>query len=118
MRRGTNATHTFTLPEDSTIKFLTDQLHIYINYVQGNQSVLNLTHESTGVTVQETSVSVALSQVDTLAFRAGIPVKVQLRWVNSNDEAWSSNVMTFNVDDVLNDDVIYYTPQTTTQQEI
>ena len=118
MRRGTNATHTFTLPEGSTIKFITDQLHIYIDYMQGNQSVLKLTHESSGVTVQETSVSVALSQSDTLAFRAGTPVKVQLRWVNSNDEAWSSNVMTFNVDDVLNDEVIHYTPQTTTQQDI
>ena len=117
MRRGTNATHTFTLPEDSTVKFLTDQLHIYIDYVQGNQSVLKLTHESQNVTVQETAVSVALSQTDTLAFKAGMPVKVQLRWINSNNEAWSSNVMSFNVDDVLNDDVISYTSQATSQLE-
>ncbi len=106
MRRGTNATHTFTLPEDSELQLVTGAYRVFITYMQGTQTVLDLTNEDPKVTVAEKSVTVALSQADTLEFRTGAPVKVQLRWVDANDDAWASNVMQFNVDDVLKAGVI------------
>lgn len=54
-----------------------------------------------------TTVNVFLSQADTLEFDVG-KADVQVRWINSNDEAFASEIGQVQFDRVLLEEVIEY----------
>ena len=98
MRRLTTPTHTFTLPFDASVvdKFL-------LTYVQNDIIVL----EKTGadVSVDGNVWSVYLTQSETKKFKPGV-AHCQVRVLTKDGQAVASEVMTFAVTHVFNDDIL------------
>lgn len=101
MRRGTTPTCTFTVDADLSA------WHCYLTFQVG-RSKLTKTPEDLIVTPVEggSAVSCVLSQEETLAMKRG-RAKVQLRAVNPQTAvAVATEIETFNIDDVLYEEVI------------
>lgn len=96
MRRGTTPTHTIATDID-----LRSAEVIYVTYKQGANLVVE--KETSDITVEENSVSVTLSQAETLAFSASAEVLVQIRARFSDGSAVASNIMRTSVKDILKD---------------
>lgn len=99
MRRGTTVENTFTTDID-----LTSAEVIYITYKQKNRKVIEKNIDD--ITVTSDSLVVYLSQTDTLALMAKVPVDVQIRARFASGSAVASNVMTTTVDEILKEGVI------------
>lgn len=102
MRRGTTATHIFRASEDLS------RATVIVTYMQGGLTILEKTNAD--LTISGRKVTLHLTQEDTLSFKAGLSVSVQMRYVNENGHAEASNVVTINVADVLRDGEISYEP--------
>jgi len=100
MRRGTNPVLTFTLPEAITISAL------YITFQQGGQTVLE--KDLTSVTYDQESgtITLPLTQEETLLFSERVPVWVQLRLRDNLDNAVASEPMRVDVGEIFKDGVI------------
>ena len=98
MIRGTTPTHTFNVNVD-----LTNADVIYITYKQGNDTVVEKVKSDCEIT--STSVSVTLTQEDTLKFNAS-DVEIQIRARFPDDSAIASNIMRTSVTRVLKSGVI------------
>lgn len=99
MIRGTTPTHTFNLEmETRTIRALR------ITYKQGEAVVLEKTEDD--VTMSGTTIKVKLTQEDTYAFQANIPVQIQLKIKTTGQEVLASRIKTMSVAAILNEEVL------------
>lgn len=107
MYRATTPTHTFEIDIDpSTLKTM------LLTYKQGNGIVLEKEKSDltiTSETVQQKTVylcSFKLTQEEANLFVEGTPVQIQMRALTFDGNAYASNKVTLDVDDVLNDEVL------------
>lgn len=99
MIRGTTPTHTFRLSIDtSTIT------EVRITYAQLGKMVIEKTEK--GVKMGEKSISLTLTQEESLKFSAGIDVEVQLKVLTNVGTVLASPVISLNVDKILNTEVL------------
>ncbi len=94
MRRGTTPTNTFAVDIDLT------GATIYVSYEQDGKVIIEKT--GSDVTVTEDSLTVTLSQADTLKFHPG-RVCVQIRYVDQMGTADASNIMETTAERILKD---------------
>lgn len=99
MIRATTPRHVFIFPDDIDPSACTS---ILITYHQGNKKIFEITTDQLTIDGQE--VSYHLSQEETKLF-GQLAAKVQVRILMSG-EALASNIISFNVDPVLNDEVL------------
>lgn len=100
MIRVTTPQHKFTFPTDpSTYKV------IKITYAQNNRVVLEKV-KSDLTFGENNSATLQLTQGETKAFRANIPVQLQVRVLTAGNDVLASAEITVSVDDVLNDEVL------------
>jgi hypothetical protein len=99
MIRGTTPTHTFTLPFDTGLIKT-----ILITYKQNNN--IKLQKWTNECEFLGDTVSVKLSQEDTLQFEGNIPVQIQIRVLTFSGDATASDVMRVRCEDVLYDGVL------------
>lgn len=99
MIRGTTPTHTFKLP------FNTDIIKsVRIIYSQCNCKILHKNTED--MNIKDDTITLKLTQEETLRFKYGMPVKIQLRILTTSDDAMNSNIIIDTVDECLDDEVI------------
>lgn len=99
MIRGTTPTHTFRLSIDTNT--ITE---LRITYVQLGKTVVEKTEKD--VTMGEKSISLTLTQEESLEFRAGSAVEVQLKVLTNVGTVLASPVISLNVDKILNTEVL------------
>ena len=103
MRRGTT-------PEVSLVVYGYDLTGaaVFATIKQG-QNVITKTGEdlTIEVTEEDTAVTFTLSQEDTLSLQPGRAF-VQIRWVDSEDNAYATDISEIQIDGVLLDEVIEY----------
>lgn len=93
MRRGT--TPTITISTDIS---LVEASNFYLTFKQGDRVIFEKTLND--VTITEDSVSVWLSQAETLALKDGRMVSFQIR-ATLGDQKVASNIMTAKVEEIL-----------------
>ena len=99
MIRGTTPTHTFTLPFDaSTFKT------IRVIYSQGSEPTLVKTGDE--VKASGNTLTVKLTQDDTLKFSTKSVVKIQIRLLSHDGEALASDIMCKSALELLENEVI------------
>lgn len=99
MRIGTTPTHTFTLPIGK------DRIRsVEITYCQNKVVVLQ--KFTSDCTIDEKSVSVTLSQVDTFEFIGGVNVEVQIRVLDINDNTFASDIVCVSCERCLSTEVL------------
>ena len=99
MRRGSTPTNVFTVPMD---------LHnatVYIDYEQNGQIVLEKTNDDMTFDSDPYTITIELSQEDTLKFKPGT-VCVQIRYVFANGDADASNIIKTTFERIIKDGVI------------
>ena len=99
MRRGTTPTHTFNTDID-----LSEASVIWLTYKQ-NGKVL-FTKEISDMTITAESISVTLTQEETLMFETDRNVKIQIRARFSDGSAIASNVIQTSANAILKEGVI------------
>ena len=108
MIRATTPIHTYIFEQDPS-----QFEQILITYSQNNTIVMEKTKED--LNIQEFSTcnndvkwkaSFRLTQKDTKAFKPSKQVHVQVRVLTEYGEALASDIFTFSVSDVLNDEVL------------
>ena len=97
MWRGTTPTHVFYMPDEFSDAAFTD---IYLSYAQRGKVILEKTLAD--ITVSGTSLTVSLSQADTLLFHDG-PVQIQMRGKLASGRTLASNIIHTNAREVLKD---------------
>ena len=100
MTRGTTPTITLTVNEVD----LTDLKSVYVTFCQSGK-MLTKRKGDEGVEITEHTVSVLLSQEETLKFCPGT-AEVQLRGLTNGDNAFATNVGRVTVKEVLLKEVI------------
>ena len=111
MIRGTTPTHVFNvdIPLDNIAV-------LYVTYKQGKDIVLEKTLDDVEINAEEKTISVTLSQEDTLKFKntnfswlnpnqnkKDMMIQCQLRIKYNDDSALASNIMLLDVYDILKD---------------
>ena len=99
MRRGTTPTHNITTELD-----LTDAEVIFLTYKQNKKKVLDL--DKSRMTITSESISVELTQEETLMFNDQLDATAQIRARFSDERAVASNVMIIPINEILKDGVI------------
>ena len=94
MRRGTTPTHTF----NTSVSLAAAEV-IYITYQQRRQTVVEKTIDD--ITVAADTLTVELTQEETLLFDAKYPASIQIRARFIDGSAIASNIMTVPVDKIL-----------------
>lgn len=99
MIRGTTPTHTFRISiETSAIS------ELRVTYVQLGKMVIEKTEKD--VRLGEKSISVTLTQEESLKFRAGANVEIQLKVLTTVGTVLASPVIPLTVDKILNTEVL------------
>lgn len=96
MYRGTTPTLTFTLPFETNLIS-----KCYVSFFQKER--LRVEKELTNCDCVGKTITVKLTQSDTLSFVSNAVVKIQIRALLSDGNAVASKVMEMNVKDVLKD---------------
>jgi len=99
MKRGTTPTNTFSVDVDLT------GTTIFVSYEQDGKVVVEKT--GSDLTVGTNSISLVLSQEETLAFHPG-PVNIQIRYVDVYGTADASNIIKTTAERIIKDGVIQY----------
>lgn len=86
MKRGTTPTHTFTLPFDTSLLSV-----VRVIYAQLCKTVLVKTGED--LDLSGNTVTVRLSQEDTLLFNCSHPVEIQIRVATAAKDVLNSDIM-------------------------
>lgn len=94
MRRGTTPTHIFEVDVD-----LTEAEAIYITYRQVEDVILEKTIED--MTIEPETITLSLSQAETLAFRVPLAVSIQIRAKFPDGTAIASNIIHTDVEAIL-----------------
>lgn len=99
MRQGTTPKHTFTLPfEASTLSV------VQITYKQGGRIILQ--KETEDCNLEGESISVKLTQDETFLFTAGNEVQIQVRALDSENNALASDIFRDSVEPSLDKEVL------------
>ena len=99
MMQGTTPTHKFTLPFDT--EMVADARIIYAQ----NERVV-LKKELKDCQCEANTISVKLTQEETLKFRFPKSVQVQVRVLTLGNEAVNSKIYTISVEECLDDEVL------------
>ena len=99
MIRGTTPTHIFEIPIDSSLL-----KQVQITYAQGSANLLVKTIED--CVLDGNSISVTLSQEETLMFSHKKDVEVQIRVLTKDGTAMATTVRQVDVGRVLNEEVL------------
>lgn len=99
MIRGTTPTHIFEIPIDSSLL-----KQVQITYAQGSTNLLVKTIED--CVLDGNSISVTLSQEETLMFSHKKDVEVQIRVLTKDGTAMATTVRQVDVGRVLNEEVL------------
>ena len=99
MIRGTTPTHIFTVPFDTSIIKT-----VRVIYEQNNKKILYKRNED--VEISDNTISLKLTQEDTLKFKHGKNVKIQLRVLTNDGEAMNSAIIVDSVQECLDDEVL------------
>ena len=105
MFRGTTPVHTFTVP------FPPDSIQeVYVTYEQGGETIVEKSIHSVDIVPIEDDEESAqivthLTQQNTLAFDEG-DVRIQLRVLDKDSEAYASNIVRVKSSQILKDGVI------------
>lgn len=97
---GTTPELTFNLPFDTSII-----KNLYITFKDRNKAIV-LEKTEADCTMNNNSVTVELSQEETLQFEKRTKVRVQLRIKTTNDKALKSNIIVIDIGDLLKEGVI------------
>ena len=98
MRRGTTPTLTFTTPYEADIVESG-----YITFQQRQTNVLDVALSDPSVTVADNSISITLTQEQTLAFSTAAPCEAQIRAILQSGKAVASNIVCIPVCAILKD---------------
>lgn len=99
MIRGTTPTHTFTLPfAVETVK------SVRVIYAQGERVVF--TKEMNECELANNTITIKLTQSDTLAFDHKTPVDIQVRILTVDDDSLVSDIRRVMVDRCLDNEVL------------
>lgn len=98
MRRGTTPTLTISTDAD-----LTPASNLFVTFTQNGEPVFEKTLED--VTLTSETVTVLLTQNETLLMKSDAPVQFQIR-ASIGDMKLASNIMTASVDQILKNGVI------------
>ena len=93
MRRGTTPTITITTDID-----LSNASNLFITFKQGNRLIFEKLLDD--VTIDGTEITCNLTQEDTLALNADVPLRFQIR-ATLGESKLASNIMTASVNDIL-----------------
>lgn len=96
MRRGTTPTLTFTTPYAAALVESG-----YISFAQRGADVLDIPLTDPAVTIEDQSISVTLTQEQTLMFTTADTVKMQIRAILASEKAVASTIVTDNVCPIL-----------------
>lgn len=99
MIRGTTPTHTFTLPFDTG-----EITALRVSYAQ--RGLVLLTKSEADCTLSGATVTLTLTQEETLRFAAGERVQIQLRVRCEDGSVLASRVLAASVEDCLLEEVI------------
>ena len=99
MRRGTTPTHTFTIPFD--VANVSDAL---IVYAQNDLEILRKT--APHCHMDGNTISVELTQEETLKFNCHKKVQIQVRVLTTEGKALASNIITADVEKCLSNEVL------------
>lgn len=101
--RVTTPTHTYNLPMDTSTLSV-----IQVTYKQGAVSIVKQYQGSLprGMSLDGKKVIITLTQQETKEFKA-VPVKSQVRVLTNVGKALASQKFTINVEDVLNEEVLF-----------
>lgn len=103
--RGTTPLIAFTLP----IEITKDQIkEAFLSVSQEKRLVVDKRLGANELAVDDVTATIAgkLKQVDTLLLTADKIAEVQIRFVDINDEAYATEIKTYNVYDILHEGVI------------
>lgn len=100
IRRGTTPTHTFGVDLD-----LRDAI-VFVHYTQNGIVIVEKTGKD--VITDEESITVTLSQQETLKFEANVPVCIQISYVLQDGTADKSNVIVLMANETLKDGEMPY----------
>lgn len=98
MIRGTTPTHTFTVPDTSLIK------KVRITYEQYGEKVLEKTEAD--CTITSGSISVTLTQAESLMFKDTKNVFVQVKALTTSGKVLANLVQSIPVDRILCEEVL------------
>lgn len=99
MIQGTTPTHTFNLSIDSSIIS-----KLTITYAQFERVIVQKTKDD--CVINNNLITVKLSQEDTLRFKPGTPVQIQLRVLTVGGDALASEISTIPLEAVLDKAVL------------
>lgn len=103
MYRATTPTHTFALPFDTSQCSI-----IQVTYRQCNKGFTKLYKDNIlpdGMTLDEDTIILKLTQEETLLFKADEPVNVQVR-VMKGSSVYASQIVSVYVNSSLNEDIL------------
>lgn len=98
MRRGTTPTLTFTTPYEAALI-----QSGYITFNQRSATVLDLPLSDPSVTIADESISVNLTQEQTLAMTTAAPCEAQIRAILTSGKAVASNIVCIPICAILKD---------------
>lgn len=97
--KGCTITNTFTVP------FSQDEVEVlYVTYQQREKTIIEKTLED--CVFADGSLSVGITQEESLLFTSLLPVKIQIRARLTDGTVTKSNIITAEVDKILKDGVI------------
>lgn len=99
MIRGTTPTHRFTIPIDAELV-----KEVRITYEQDGKLLVEKTEKD--CTIEEKTLSVKLTQEDTLKFSSKKKADLQVRILTTNDTALATEILKLEIEDVLNEEVL------------
>ena len=99
MIQGTTPTHTFDIPFDTA---LINKMRIL--YAQNNKLVLE--KENADCSIDGNTITVRLTQEDTLKFVADALVQIQLRILTAGGDALASDIVNVDCRRILDDEVL------------
>lgn len=117
MRRGTTPTHVFTV-DDASLENIAE---LYITYAQGKQIVLEKTLDDVVIDTENNTISVTLTQEDTLKFKTSqwsylypndnkkdmmVEIQIRMKYDDLNHSAFASNIVLIDVEKLLKNGVI------------
>lgn len=99
MRQGTTPKHTFTLPFDTNI---VEKVRI----VYAQRDDVKIVKTEADAEMDGNTISVKLSQEDTLQLNSNLKTYVQVRVVTYDGEAFASDIITVNTERCLDGEVL------------
>lgn len=104
MIRGTTPKITYRIKSNVDFEKI-KEIWITLKDYLDNEETFAFSKDEIDIDAEARTVTVALSQVETLALEDG-KTRVQLRWLDENGEAYASNITELELKPILKDGVI------------